>query len=78
MCDDLDVPYEPQWGSGKLMLEIYEKTTEHAIVGPDVRLRLPARGLAARAASTATIPTLTERFEVDRRRPRARATRSAS
>ena len=35
-------------GRGKLVLEIYEKTTEHAIVGPDVRLRLPARGLAAR------------------------------
>ena len=24
-----EVPYEPRWGSGKLMLEIYEKTTEH-------------------------------------------------
>ena len=37
------------WGSGKLVLEIYEKTTEANIVEPDVRVRLPARGVAARA-----------------------------
>ena len=31
------------------LLEIYEKTTEANIVAPDVRVRLPDRGLAARA-----------------------------
>src|SRR4029077_11783938 len=36
LCDDFDIPYEPEWGSGKLILEIYEKTTEHAIVGPTI------------------------------------------
>ena len=41
-------------GPGKLVLEIYEKTTEANIAEPDVRVRLPARGLTARARRTAT------------------------
>ena len=34
ICDDLDIPYEKHWGSGKLVLEIYEKSTESKIEGP--------------------------------------------
>ena len=47
-------PYEPQWGSGKLVLEIYEKTTEH----DDRRARRSSATTRARSrrspASTAT------------------------
>ena len=35
------------WGPGKLLLEIYEKTTEAAAVGPGLRHRLPEGGVAA-------------------------------
>ncbi len=38
ICDKLDVPYESHWGSGKLLLEIYEKTTEANLIAPDVRV----------------------------------------
>ena len=37
------------WGPGKLVLEIYEKTTESQLWGPVFVLRLPEGGLAARA-----------------------------
>ena len=50
------------WGPGKLVLEIYEKTTEAEPVGPGVRDRLPEGGLAA-GATTARCPRLVERFE---------------
>jgi lysyl-tRNA synthetase class 2 len=63
LCDDLDVPYEPEWGSGKLMLEIYEKTTEHAIVGPTFVCDYP-REVSPLAREHRDDPTLTERFEV--------------
>ena len=42
-------PYESHWGSGKLLLEIYEKTTEANLDRAHLRVRLPDRGLAARA-----------------------------
>jgi lysyl-tRNA synthetase class 2 len=63
LCDDLDVPYEPRWGAGKLVLEIYEKTTEHAIVGPTFVTDYP-REVSPLAREHRTDPTLTERFEV--------------
>ena len=34
VCDEHGVPWEPGWGSGKLVLELYEKTTETALWGP--------------------------------------------
>ena len=50
----LEIPYEEHWGSGKLVLEIYEKTTEANIVGPTFVCDYPRRGVAARARRTAT------------------------
>ena len=38
---------EPSWGPGKLILEIYEKTTEAELWGPVFVMRLPEGGLAA-------------------------------
>ena len=63
ICDTLDVPYDPKWGPGKLVLEIYEKTTEHAIVGPMFVLDYP-REVSPLARPHRDDPALVERFEV--------------
>ena len=65
-----DVPHEPGWGPGKLMLEIYEKTTEPNLAGP-VFVRDYPREVSPLAREHRDDPTLVERFEADRRRPRA-------
>ncbi|MCU1430636.1 MAG: lysyl-tRNA synthetase, class [Actinomycetia bacterium] len=63
VCDDLGVPYEPTWGPGKLILEIYEKTTEANIVGPTFVCDYP-REVSPLARPHRDDPTLTERFEL--------------
>jgi len=63
ICDTLGVPYDPKWGPGKLVLEIYEKTTEHAIVGPTFVLDYP-REVSPLARPHRDDPALVERFEV--------------
>jgi len=63
ICDDLEVPYDPTWGPGKLVLEIYEKTTEHAITGPTFVLDYP-REVSPLARPHRDDPALVERFEV--------------
>ena len=68
----LDVPYEPRWGSGKLVLEIYEKTTE-----PQHRRarRSCATTRARSRRSRATHrddPDAHRALRAHRRRPRAR------
>jgi lysyl-tRNA synthetase, class II len=62
-CDALGVPYDPKWGPGKLVLEIYEKTTEHAITGPMFVLDYP-REVSPLARPHRDDPALVERFEV--------------
>ncbi len=62
-CDTLGVPYDPKWGAGKLVLEIYEKTTEHALVGPVFVLDYP-REVSPLARPHRDDPALVERFEV--------------
>ena len=34
VADEYEVPWAPAWGPGKLILEIYEKTTEHTLWDP--------------------------------------------
>jgi lysyl-tRNA synthetase, class II len=63
ICDDLAVPYEDGWGPGKLVLEIWEKTTEHEIVGPTFVMDYP-REVSPLAREHRSDPALTERFEV--------------
>jgi lysyl-tRNA synthetase, class II len=63
ICDSLGVPHDPKWGPGKLVLEIYEKTTEHAIVGPMFVLDYP-REVSPLARPHRDDPALVERFEV--------------
>jgi lysyl-tRNA synthetase class 2 len=63
ICQRLGVPFDPAWGPGKLMLEIYEKTTEHAITGPTFVLDYP-REVSPLARVHRDDPDLVERFEV--------------
>ena len=58
----LDVPTEPAWGPGKLVLEIYEKTTEHQLWGPVFVLDYPIE-VSPLARDHRSQPGLVERFE---------------
>ena len=62
-CDRLGVAWEPTWGSGKLILEIYEKTTEANISGPTFVCDYP-REVSPLARAHRDDPELTERFEL--------------
>ena len=65
------------YGPGKLLLELYEKTTEHELWEPGVRHRLPRGGLAA--VARAPRPARPGRaLRVHRRRAASCATPSAS
>jgi len=63
VCDDLDIPYEDHWGSGKLVLEVYEKTTETKIEGPTFVCDYPLE-VSPLARAHRDDATLTERFEL--------------
>ncbi len=63
ICDRLGVPFDPKWGPGKLVLEIYEKTTEAALTGPVFVLDYP-REVSPLARVHRDDPDLVERFEV--------------
>ena len=56
-------PREPGWGAGKLMLEIYEKTTEHQLRGPVFVIDYP-REVSPLAREHRDDPLLVERFEL--------------
>jgi lysyl-tRNA synthetase class 2 len=62
VCDDLGVPCEKGWDPGKLVMEIYEKTTESKLVGPVFVLDYP-RDVSPLARQHRDDPTLVERFE---------------
>jgi lysyl-tRNA synthetase class II len=62
-CDRLGVAWEKAWGPGKLVLEIYEKTTEANISGPTFVCDYP-REVSPLARSHRDDPELTERFEL--------------
>jgi len=63
VADSLDVAHDPGWGPGKLVLEIYEKTTEASIVGPTFVCDYPLE-VSPLARAHRSDDTLTERFEV--------------
>jgi lysyl-tRNA synthetase class 2 len=62
ICDDLGVFHDAGWGAGKLVLEIYEKTTEPNIVGPMFVCDYP-REVSPLARTHRDDPYLVERFE---------------
>jgi lysyl-tRNA synthetase class 2 len=62
VCDDLGVPRERGWDPGKLVLEIYEKTTEPNLVGPVFVMDYPVE-VSPLARTHRDDPALVERFE---------------
>src|SRR5204862_6510347 len=56
------VPLHDAWGPGKLILEIYEKTTEHALWGPVYVIDYP-KEVSPLARDHREMPGLVERFE---------------
>jgi len=59
---DLRVPVEPRWGNGKIVLEIYEKTTEPDLWGPVIVMDYP-KEVSPLARDHRTSPGMVERFE---------------
>jgi lysyl-tRNA synthetase class 2 len=58
----LGVPYEDEWGPGKLILEVYEKTTEAELWGPVFVCDYP-KEVSPLARDHRSRPGLVERFE---------------
>ena len=65
------------YGPGKLVLEIYEKTTEAELWGPVFVTDYP-KEVSPLARDHRELPDMVERFEADRGRSRDRATPSPS
>jgi lysyl-tRNA synthetase class 2 len=63
ICDRTKVPYEPGWGVGKLVLELYEHRVEDAIVDPTFVTNYPIE-VSPLAHPHRDDPFVTERFEL--------------
>jgi lysyl-tRNA synthetase, class II len=63
ICEAHDVPYLPQWGSGKLIFEIYDKTLMGQILGPVFIYHYPTE-VSPLARQSLDDPTVTDRFEL--------------
>jgi lysyl-tRNA synthetase class 2 len=63
LADANDVRWEPQWGGGKLVEELFEKLCEHDIVRPTFVTGHPTE-ISPLARTDRNDPWLTERFEV--------------
>ena len=62
MAADLDVPLRDEWGAGKVMLEIYEKTTEGQLWDPVFVTDYPQE-VSPLAREHRSKPGYVERFE---------------
>jgi lysyl-tRNA synthetase class 2 len=62
ICDDHGVPWNDEDGTGKLMLELYEKTTESTLWGPVFVCDYP-KEVSPLARDHREIPEIVERFE---------------
>ncbi|HEV2918494.1 MAG TPA: lysine--tRNA ligase, partial [Actinomycetota bacterium] len=63
LCDRWGVAWEPGWGTGKLVLELYEKHAEHRIVSPTFVTDYPVE-VSPLAHPHRDDPFVTERFEL--------------
>jgi lysyl-tRNA synthetase class 2 len=63
LCDRHGVAWEPGWGTGKLVLELYEKHVEHTIVQPTFVTDYPVE-VSPLAHPHRDDPFVTERFEL--------------
>jgi lysyl-tRNA synthetase class 2 len=62
VCDDHGVPWRDSYGTGKLILELYEKTTEAQLWGPVFVCDYP-KEVSPLARDHREIPGMVERFE---------------
>ena len=62
VAEEHGVEIEDTWGTGKLILEIYEKTTEHDLWGPIFVTEYPEE-VSPLSRSHREVPGVTERFE---------------
>jgi lysyl-tRNA synthetase len=62
ICDRFGVPYESEWGAGRLMAEVYDETCEETLVDPTFVYDYP-REVSPLARSHREDPLLVERFE---------------
>ncbi|HEX4903536.1 MAG TPA: lysine--tRNA ligase [Acidimicrobiales bacterium] len=62
VAEEHGIEGEQSWGAGKLLLEIYEKTTEHKLWGPIFVTDYPEE-VSPLSRSHREVPGVTERFE---------------
>ncbi len=62
-CDRLKIPYKPDYGWGKLLLEIFEATVEDTLVQPTFITRYPTE-VSPLARACDDDPEVTDRFEL--------------
>ncbi|MHC4779519.1 MAG: lysine--tRNA ligase, partial [Planctomycetota bacterium] len=62
ICDDLEIPYEPAMGAGRLMDLVFSKTTEHHLVDPTFMIDYPVETTPL-ARTVPGNPKLVQRFE---------------
>ena len=61
--EQLQMPWQPHWGVGKLQIEIFEKTVEHRLIQPTFIIDYP-REVSPLSRSKSSDPDVTERFEL--------------
>ncbi len=62
-CEEHDIEVRPDFGAGKLQIELFEKTVEHQLSGPVFVTHFPAE-VSPLARGSDADPFLTERFEL--------------
>ncbi len=62
LLDERDIAYEPSFGPGRLMLELYEQTSEHTLIEPTFVMDYPLE-VSPLARKHREDPMLVERFE---------------
>ncbi len=62
VCDDLSIPYEDSYGTGKLLIEVFEKTVEDRLNQPTFITEYPTE-VSPLARRNDTNPEVTDRFE---------------
>ena len=63
MCDARDVPYQPEWGSGKLIFELYDTLLLPLTTDPVFVCGFPVE-VSPLARRTPDDPTMADRFEL--------------
>ena len=63
IADELGIEWLKAWGSGKIMSEVYDESSEHTLIEPTFVIDHP-REVSPLARAHRDDPTLTERFEL--------------